>query len=175
MNGSSLRDRFTETPGSSGWPDAAGTIDHPLARIVDAYAPGASREAEPQPAVTGFSTLATTELPWAVDRYPTSRYALVELTPHTGRRHQLRRHLKHVSHPIIGDTSYGKSRHNRAFADAFGVSRLLLACTGMSFTHPVTGERLALDCPLADDFARVVSALGWDAALPAPLVRPSAA
>lgn len=77
--------------------------------------------------------------------------------------------------PIIGDTSYGKSRHNRAFADAFGVSRLLLACTGMSFTHPVTGERLALDCPLADDFARVVSALGWDAALPAPLVRPSAA
>lgn len=45
----------------------------------------------------------------------------------------------------------------------------------MSFTHPVTGERLALDCPLADDFARVVSALGWDAALPAPLVRPSAA
>lgn len=158
-----------------GWPDAAGTIDHPLARIVDAYAPGASREAEPQPAVTGFSTLATTELQWAVDRYPTSRYALVELTPHTGRRHQLRRHLKHVSHPIIGDTSYGKSRHNRAFADAFGVSRLLLACTGMSFTHPVTGERLALDCPLADDFARVVSALGWDAALPAPLVRPSAA
>lgn len=99
----------------------------------------------------------------------------MELTPHTGRRHQLRRHLKHVSHPIIGDTSYGKSRHNRAFADAFGVSRLLLACTGMSFTHPVTGERLALDCPLADDFARVVSALGWDAALPAPLVRPSAA
>lgn len=68
-----------------------------------------------------------------------------------------------------------RNRDVRAFADAFGVSRLLLACTGMSFTHPVTGERLALDCPLADDFARVVSALGWDAALPAPLVRPSAA
>lgn len=63
-----------------------------------------------QPALTHFRRLATVELPHAVDRYPSSRYALVALHPESGRRHQLRRHLKHISHPIIGDATYGKGR-----------------------------------------------------------------
>ena len=60
----------------------------------------------------------------------------------TGRRHQLRRHLAHVSHPIIGDSTYGKGRHNRLFAELFGVQRLLLACVRLEFAHPVTGAPL---------------------------------
>lgn len=146
-----------------GHPAASGTIDHPLARVRDAYDNRpCGDDAVPQPAVTHFRTLARAEVPYAVDRYPTSRYALVELDPVTGRRHQLRRHLKHIAHPVIGDATYGKGRHNRWFAEAFGVSRLLLACVSLRLAHPVTGEPLVIDAAPAEDFARVARALGWD-------------
>ena len=96
-----------------------------------------------------------------VDRYPTSRYALLELKPQTGRRHQLRRHLKHLAHPIVGDATYGKGRHNRLFQDLFNCHRLLLACLEMRLNHPVSGIALTLRAPLADDFASVIGQLGW--------------
>ena len=115
-----------------------------------------------QAARTRFRRLAAVELPHAVDRYPTSRYALVELFPETGRRHQIRRHLKHIAHPIIGDATYGKGRHNRLFQDLFGSHRLLLACCEMRLTHPLSGEPLTLRAPLAEDFTAVIEQLGWN-------------
>nr|WP_244861067.1 pseudouridine synthase [Aromatoleum petrolei] len=149
-----------------GHPVGEGLIDHPLTRrFDDAERRPDSEDAPAQGAVTRFHRLATTELPYQVDRYPTSRYALVELSPETGRRHQIRRHLKHISHPIIGDATFGKGRHNRLFAQLFGVSRLLLACTRMQLTHPRSGTALDLSAPLAHDFAHVVDALGWDDAV----------
>lgn len=114
-----------------------------------------------QPALTHFRRLATVELPHAVDRYPCSRYALVALRPESGRRHQLRRHLKHISHPIIGDATYGKGRHNRLFQTLFGSQRLLLACTQLSLMHPVTRSPLTLHAPPSRDFCQVMQALGW--------------
>jgi tRNA pseudouridine65 synthase len=157
-----------------GWPSEEGTIDHPLRRIVDpaerrrrARGEGRASGHEILSAVTHYRRLATVELPHRVDRYPTSRYGLVELTPQTGRRHQLRRHLHHASHPIVGDTTYGKGRHNRLFAERFGIARLLLACVEVSVPHPARGgEALVVKAPLAPDFARVVGALGWTAAVP---------
>ncbi len=145
-----------------GYPAESGVIDHPLSRPTDAAArPGAGPDAPPQSAVTGFRRLATVELPYRVDRYPTSRYALLALQPRTGRRHQLRRHLKHLSHPIIGDTTYGKGRHNHLFDTLFGCRRLLLACIELRLTHPVTAHPLVLTAPLEADFARVIQQLGW--------------
>lgn len=147
-----------------GHPQAHGEIDHPLTRRHDAtehIADNASTE--PQSALTRFRRLAITELPVRVDRYPTSRYALLELEPETGRRHQLRRHLKHLSHPIIGDATFGKGRHNRMFCERFGISRLLLACVQMRLQHPWDAEVLDLRCTPSDDFMRVVDALGWSA------------
>jgi len=146
-----------------GWPPEAGTIDHPLVRVVDVYA-GVAGDDTPLPAVTRYRRLAICELPYAVDRYPSSRYALLELEPLTGRRHQLRRHLKHISHPIIGDATYGKGRHNRLFQELFGSHRLLLASTETRLTHPVTGRELTLTAPLAEDFAEVLRRLGWEMA-----------
>ena len=103
-----------------GHPPESGVIDHPLARRPDDYEHlPANASLAAQPALTRYRRLAVTELPYAVDRYPTSRYALVELNPETGRRHQLRRHLKHLAHPIIGDSTYGKGRHNRLFQEVF--------------------------------------------------------
>ena len=118
-----------------------------------------------QAACTRFRRLAAVELPHAVDRYPTSRYALVELFPETGRRHQIRRHLKHIAHPIIGDATYGKGRHNRLFQELFGSHRLLLACTRLALAHPVTDAALDIIAPPAADFATVARALGWEALL----------
>lgn len=154
-----------------GHPAEQGRIDHALTRRRDDAEWVGSRSADDaQDAVTDFRRLATCELPHAVDRYPTSRYALVELSPLTGRRHQIRRHLKHIAHPIIGDATFGKGRHNRLFQELFGCQRMLLACARMQLVHPVSGQPLDLLAPLDGDFARVVDALGWQAALPATLV-----
>lgn len=120
----------------------------------------------PLPARTQYRVLARAELPYRVDRYPSSRYALLELVPETGRRHQLRRHLKHIAHPIIGDATYGKGRHNRLFQQLFGSARLLLACTALGLRHPVSGALLQLQAPPALDFAAVMRGLGWSAAFP---------
>ncbi|MDK2124301.1 pseudouridine synthase [Parachitinimonas caeni] len=145
-----------------GWPAEIGEVDHALSRRVDDLEwLGESVEGGPQPAQTRYRRLATVELPYCVDKYPTSRYALVQLDPLTGRRHQIRRHLKHLSHPIIGDATYGKGRHNRLFEQLYGQSRLLLAGVGLRFRHPLSGEWLNIEAEPADGFAEVVQALGW--------------
>ncbi|WP_298604079.1 tRNA pseudouridine(65) synthase TruC [Zoogloea sp.] len=145
-----------------GHPPEAGHIDHSLSRRRDdAEWVGERSTDEAQPAVTDLRRLATCELPHQVDRYPTSRYALVELTPHTGRRHQIRRHLKHIAHPIIGDATFGKGRHNRLFQQLFGCHRMLLACVRMQLRHPVDGRPLDLWAPPDGEFAAVLAALGW--------------
>jgi len=150
-----------------GWPAAAGEIDYPLGVIRDGYDRFEHETAVRQPAITRFRALATAELPVRVDRYPSSRYALMELEPMTGRRHQLRRHLHHVSHPVIGDTSYGKGRHNRLFEEKFGCRRMLLACVSLGFAHPATGQVLQLTAAVDGSFAKVLHELGWiDATIP---------
>jgi tRNA pseudouridine65 synthase len=150
-----------------GHPPESGVIDHPLTRIRDDYEwSGKDMESEVQAAVTRYRRLATAECNVSVDKYPTSRYALVELDPLTGRRHQLRRHLKHISHPIIGDSTYGKGRHNRFFQQAFGCQRMLLASASLALMHPATGQPLTLIAPLADDFMNVLTALDMHRAVP---------
>lgn len=149
-----------------GHPAEAGTIDHPLSRRFDPVEHVAEDKVfAPQPAITHFRRLATTELPWAVDRYPTSRYALLALEPETGRRHQIRRHLKHISHPIIGDSTFGKGKHNRMFQAHFGSERMLLACTDIELRHPQRDAPLQLHAAPAPDFRAVADALGWHDAL----------
>ena len=142
-----------------GWPEAQGVIDHPLAVLDDQSA--RVRDREPQPSVTQYSRLAQLELDLPDDRHATSRYALLELSPETGRRHQLRRHLKHIAHPIVGDATYGKGRLNRAFAERAGVRRLWLHARSLSLTHPVTGSALSIEAPLAEDWQRLFALPGW--------------
>ncbi len=147
-----------------GHPPAEGIIDHALSRQRDAYEfQGDASSKEAQPATTHYRTLATTELPITIDRYPSSRYALVELEPLTGRRHQLRRHLKHIAHPIIGDATYGKGRHNRYFAEHLECHRLLLACIELGFDHPISGLRMQVKAPVSGEFAAILARLDWQA------------
>lgn len=141
-----------------GWPDERGEIDHALRPVEDDVLPATGRP--PQSARTDYERLETFEIPHRVDRYPSSRYALLRLRPRTGRRHQLRRHLAHLSHPIIGDSTYGKGAHNRLFARLYDVRRLMLACVRLELPHPVTQQRLRVDAPLAEEFVAVLRALG---------------
>ncbi len=150
----------------------AGRIDHPLTLELDRIAdrdrsstPGIERQ--PQTAVTHYQRLARVEIPVAVERYPQTRYSLVALRPETGRKHQLRRHLKHLGYPIIGDAKHGKGVHNRFFRNQYDCHRLLLACTGLQFTHPVGGGTVVLHAALDSAFEGVLAAFDWTDCLPA--------
>jgi len=144
-----------------------GIIDYPLLEEPDRLAVYPAQSDKPaQEAVTSFRRLAQVELPVAVGRYPSSRYSLVEARPHTGRRHQLRRHFKHLFHPIIGDTKYGEGRHNRFFREHFGCHRLLLAATRLAFPHPLDGRQLVIEAPLDPAMTAVLERLGWSDCLP---------
>ena len=150
-----------------GWCPPEGSIDHPIKDKPDKIADRNKRQPpQAREAFTVFRRLATVEIPYAVDRYPQSRYALVSLEPRQGRKHQLRRHMKHLGYPIIGDAKYGKGVHNRFFGQHYNCDRLLLACVSMSLLHPLTGETLTLRAPLEDDFAQLVARFGWREALP---------
>ena len=139
-----------------------GCIDYPLREERDRIADRDRRSELPvQNAITRYTRLATVELPLAVERYPQTRYSLVALQPETGRRHQLRRHMKHIGYPLIGDAKHGKGIHNRFFRTQYGCHRLLLACTAMAFVHPASGQPLALQAALDAPFQRVLEAFGW--------------
>jgi tRNA pseudouridine65 synthase len=113
-----------------------------------------------QSAVTDYKLLQSIELDKPVDRYPVARYSLVEVIPKTGRKHQIRRHFKHIYHPLVGDTSYGKSSHNRFFISHFNIQRLLLAAIALEFEHPVHGVELKLKCELAEELKQLYGELG---------------
>jgi len=123
-----------------GWPSAeAGRIEHPLARDPELPSQGqVLLEAR-----TDWRLLARAEWPLVTDvRFASSRYALLELAPHNGRRHQIRRHLKHIAHPIIGDSTHGKGPLNRTVAEFLGLQRLWLHARELSLVHPLTREKL---------------------------------
>lgn len=133
-----------------GYLDGNGTIDYPLKREVDKYSQAATEVT--QSAVTHYRCLAQTELPIPVRRYPTTRYSWVELKPETGRKHQLRRHLAHLRHPIIGDTRHGDGMHNRFFREHFDIRRLLLHAHELAFKHPTSGRQITLTADLDEAF-----------------------
>lgn len=144
-----------------GWPEPAGSIDHPLRRLEDGKDVD-DADAPRLVARTDYRRLACAEVPIPSPGHDTTRVALVEVTPHTGRQHQVRRHLKHISHPVLGDANYGKGPLNRAFAALYGTGRLLLACADLRLVHPADGRPLLLHAPLEPAFAGLCARLGWE-------------
>lgn len=138
------------------------TIASALADVEDPTTDALATPDKPaRRAVTLVRTLARVELPQPVGVHATARYSLVDLTPLTGRRHQLRRHLKRVNHPLVGDTSYGDGRHNRFFRENFACNRLMLCAVELSFLHPFTGDRVTITTAPDDEFLDVLAAVGW--------------
>jgi tRNA pseudouridine65 synthase len=85
----------------------------------------------------------------------------VEACPLTGRKHQIRRHFKHLSHPVIGDTTHGDGCHNRHFREELECSRLLLHARALTIPHPATGENLTVTAPLDETFTRLLERMRW--------------
>ena len=134
------------------------TINYPLRVLLDKKSDRDRRNIEEiQDAVTKYERLATLELPYPVSRYPVARYSLVKLQPKTGRKHQLRRHLKHIFHPIVGDTKYGRGEHNKLFREKFDCHRLLLHASKIEFTHPITKKRVVIEANLDETFTKIVN------------------
>lgn len=127
-------------------------VDHALREEPDRPA---------QDAQTLFTPLNEAELPIPVGRYQSARYGLISAKPETGRMHQIRKHLKHLSHPIIGDTTYGDGRQNRAVREHLSLHRMMLHAHRLSFNHPYTGEAIKVTAPPADEFKTMLEALNW--------------
>ena len=142
-------------------------LEYPL-REEDGSRPKAEMPA--MEAVTDIRRLDSVELPVQVDRYPSSRYSLMEARPLTGRRHQIRRHLSQRGYPVIGDAKHGKGNHNRFFAERLDAPRLLLAATELAFVHPVTGRPLRLHCALDATMTALFRRFGWACHLPVDAV-----
>ena len=110
-------------------------------------------------AITGFRTLERFEIDWPTPEFATSRFTLLEIQPHTGRWHQIRRHLNHIAHPVIGDHRHGDHRWNQRFFEQTGVYRMLLTGMRLDFRHPFTMEPLSLWVPRGRDFERALCPL----------------
>lgn len=131
----------------------SGLIDHPLT---------SERSNKLQEAQTHYKVLAEAEIPFdTTGRYPTSRYSLLELKPETGRTHQIRRHLAHLRHYIIGDKKHGDNKQNQFFSRQFGMENLLLHARELEISHPITSEKLKLTAPIPTHFAKTMENLGW--------------
>ncbi len=132
-----------------GWPaEPAFVVDHDL--------DGGPGKPLKKPAQTAFEVLATCELALPSAGFPTSRYAWLRASPKTGRFRQIRRHLKHLSHHLIGDSSHGDGRHNRSFR-TLGIHRMLLHARRLAFTHPHTGARIEALAPPDAEFEKALA------------------
>jgi tRNA pseudouridine65 synthase len=87
------------------------------------------------------------------------RYSWVEARPETGRYHQVRRHLAHLHHPIIGDANYGKGEHNRFCRERFGLARLALHAASLTLPLP-DGSTLTCHAPLPTDLVGSLHQIG---------------
>lgn len=132
-----------------GTPPATGVIDHPIPKEEKK---GATRF----PAVTRFRLVARS----AIDRC-----SLVEAIPRTGRLHQVRRHLRHINHPLVGDVNYGSGEINRHYRATYNLRRLALHAHLLAFPHPVSGARVLVRAPMTDDLALALTALGLPTAV----------
>ncbi len=142
-----------------GWSPQQGHISKPLLYQVDKKMERNKQTSEPQPAETNYIRLATATLDQPLNQHEQQRYSLIKLIPTTGRKHQLRRHLNHINHPIIGDVKHGDRHHNKLFNDTFDLHRLYLAATKITFTHPRTQQAICINAPMQDDFLQTLHKL----------------
>lgn len=139
-----------------------GQIDYALKVQLDKIADKFSQQdKEAQSAVTNYRFLQSAEMPWAVGKYTTSRYSLVELEPLTGRKHQLRRHMKHIFHPILGDTQYGDLHQNRALTEHTGISGLMLHAQQLRFEHPISQQEIHIQAGLDERWTKLFEQFNW--------------
>ncbi|WP_333663664.1 pseudouridine synthase [Chishuiella changwenlii] len=135
-----------------GWAPKELTIDYDLT----------NDDGVKQNAITYFHLLQTAEIDLEYNNHPTSRYCLVEAIPETGRMHQLRKHFRHIFHPILGSRPHGCNKQNKLWLENFGLTGMMLHAHQLIFSHPITKERIVLNATINDEFTKVGEILGLD-------------
>ena len=149
---------------------AAGEIYKKYLAVVRGHAPDQfeidyaliNDKGKKQEALTVGKSLQATEIPYMSWKHPTSRYSLVEMEPKTGRQHQLRKHMSHIFHPIIGDRPHGCNKQNKFFLEKFGLTEMLLHASEIGFKHPHSGEQIMIHAKPFSEFYRICGDLGFD-------------
>lgn len=137
-------------------------IDHALKEKLDKLGDkNVSRDKAAQSAQTYYQVFKQASLPIALGKFDSVRYSLVRLAPITGRRHQIRRHLAHLRHPIIGDINYGDNKQNPFFIEHFGFKRLMLIAKSLSFIHPITQQSITIEAEFDTQWQQVFNSLEW--------------
>ncbi len=139
-----------------------GFIDYPLKEKLDKLGDKNVNSDKPaQSAQTHYQVQYQASLPVKVGKFDNVRYSLVALQPVTGRRHQIRRHLAHLRHPIIGDINYGDNKQNPFFIKHFGFKRLMLIAKSLEFNHPVSNKRIKVTAPFDAQWQHTFAKLQW--------------
>ncbi|WP_430283736.1 tRNA pseudouridine(65) synthase TruC, partial [Pseudoalteromonas sp.] len=145
-----------------GWIEEGDVLDYPLKEELDKIADKfAKQDKEAQSAVTEYQPLAKVEVPFSTGKFPTTRYCLVEMKPKTGRKHQLRRHMAHLRHPIVGDTTHGDGKHNRLYREEYDCHRLMLHASELRFVHPYTKQELVLKASFDESWQKLFAEFEW--------------
>ncbi|GLT17324.1 tRNA pseudouridine synthase C [Vibrio zhanjiangensis] len=148
-----------------GWVEESGRLDYDLRVELDKIADKhASQDKEAQKAVTDYRPIAKVEIPFSTGKFPTTRYCLMELNPLTGRKHQLRRHMAHLRHPIVGDTSHGDGKHNKLFREVYDSHRLLLHASHLEFIHPYSKQVVSICAKVDQTWQKICDEFGWQVA-----------
>lgn len=132
-----------------GYTEDSGTIDYALVNT----------KGKTQDAVTQYETLSRTEIEVPLGEHETSRYSLVKVMPETGRYHQIRKHLAHIDHPIIGDRPHGCNKQNRMFKKEFNSMTMFLHARSLKFYHPRKETDIEIKAPLQTEFKTMLTTL----------------
>lgn len=137
-------------------------INYPLKEKLDKLGDkNVSRDKPAQSAMSYYQVLEQASIPAKVGKFDSVRYSLVKVLPITGRRHQIRRHLAHLRHPIIGDINYGDNKQNPFFIEHFGFKRLMLHAYSLEFNHPINNKKIKITAPFDNQWQQVFSQLQW--------------
>ncbi|MCO6552034.1 MAG: tRNA pseudouridine(65) synthase TruC [Gilliamella sp.] len=140
-----------------GYVEGEAVIDYPLVEELDKIADKFTNKNKPaQDAVTFYKSISKIEVPIKVGKFETARYSFVELKPQTGRKHQLRRHMKHIFHPILGDSKHGDLHQNRAFATYFNIKRLMLHASKLEIKHPTQHNPMIIEAKLEQSWQDIL-------------------
>lgn len=137
-----------------GWTKEEETIDYDLTNENEVI----------QNAITYYRRLQTSEIDLPFGKHETSRYSLVEAIPETGRFHQLRKHFKHILHPILGCRKHGCNKQNKLWLQTFNITAMPLHSHQLNFIHPVTSEEISIDASLNvnPEFLEIAKILSFD-------------
>ncbi|MEO9656358.1 pseudouridine synthase [Marinomonas sp.] len=144
-----------------GFCDTKGVIDYPLAKLNEIK--GRSRfkiEGTEKEAITEYELVKRFQLPVPVSRYNSMRLSWLKVIPKQGRKHQIRRHFKHLLNPLVGDTRYGCRHINKACRELWTQDlRLMLHASQLTFEHPTSNESVSVAAPLSTELQTILDSL----------------